>query len=265
MNSNWRSFNIHEVWLRRNLATMIASREIKVRYRQSLLGFAWAGVRPLAMVFSFTYLFGKMAGLPSDGVPYPVYVASAMLAWDFFANIVTGCAGSVTQNRVMVERVYCPRILFPLSAVIVSLFDFFVTALVLVGLFAIAGFMPSKNIVYLPFLLLCVVVLSMSVGLWLAALAVWLRDVKYTVGYVLQFLLLLTPVGYGAASVPTKYAAIVNANPMATMIEAFRWCILGTAGPSLEHIAFAAGITAALLVGGALFFNSLERSFADVI
>ena len=265
MKSNWRAVDPTELWGRRHLVRMLAVQEIKARYKQSILGGLWAVVRPLILMIVFTYLFGSVANLPASGVPYPVFVFAALIAWDLFANIVIGCASSITSNKVLVERLYCPRILFPVSAVFVAIFDFAIAFAVFCVLMLLLGVIPSANIIWLPVLMLAVVLTGLAVGLWLAAIAVWLRDVKFVVTYLMQLMLLLTPVGYGAAAVPEKYAFIVSWNPMASMVEAFRWSLLGTPGPDLQFGLMAAGVTAVLLVGGVLFFNTLERSFADVI
>lgn len=244
---------------------MLAMRDIKVRYKQSILGGLWAVVRPLMLMIVFTYLFGAVANLPTNGLPYPVFVFAALIAWDLFANIVIGCASSITSHKVLVEKLYCPRLLFPVSSVFVAIFDFAIAFAVFCILMLLLGVVPSANIFWLPVLMLAVILTGLAVGLWLAAIAVWLRDVKFVVTYLVQLMLLLTPVGYGAAAVPEKFAFIVSWNPMASMVEAFRWSLLGTPGPDLQFGLMSTGLIAVLLAGGILFFNTLERSFSDVI
>jgi lipopolysaccharide transport system permease protein len=263
--SNWRAVDPSELWVRRYLVWMLTVRDIKVRYKQSVLGFMWAVVRPLMLMIVFSYLFGSIANLPNNGLPYPVFVFAALIAWDLFANIVQGCANSITSNKAAVEKLYCPRLLFPISAVLVALFDFAITFFVFCVLLLAFGIPPSGNIIWLPLLVLAVVFAGLSVGLWLAPVAVWLRDVKYAVSYMLQLMLLLTPIGYGATAVPEKFAFIVTWNPMASLVETFRWSLLGTVSPSLHIGLISAGVISILLIGGVLFFNTLERSFADVI
>lgn len=265
MKSNWRAVDPGELWARRHLLWMLVVRDIKVRYKQSLFGGLWAVARPLMLMLVFTYLFGTVAKLPADGVPYPVFVFAALIAWDLFANIVLGCASSVTSHKVVVEKLYCPRLLFPLSAIFVAIFDFSIAFAVFCVLMLFLGVVPSVNIIWLPLLVVAVILAGLSVGLWLAAIAVWLRDVKFVVTYLVQLMLLLTPVGYGAAAIPEKFAFLTSLNPMASMVEAFRWSLLGTTGPDWQFALMSAGVTATLLVGGTLFFNTLERSFADVI
>jgi lipopolysaccharide transport system permease protein len=263
--SSWRAIDPAEMWMRRHLALMLSVREIRIRYKQSMMGGLWAVVRPLVMMLVFTFLFGSVAKLSGGDVPYPLYVFAALIGWDLFANVVTGCAGSITKNRVLVERMYCPRLLFPLSSVMVALFDFAIAGVIFAVLMALMGVAPSPNIVWLPLLVLGVVLAGLSVGLWLAAMAVWLHDVKFAVTYLMQLLLLLTPVGYGAANVPEKYAFIVTYNPMATLVEAFRWSILGVPMPEASAAGLSAAVLAVMLGGGLMFFNALERSFADVV
>ncbi len=265
LTTSWRAISLEELWTRRHLAWMLTVREIKVRYKQSVLGSAWAIIRPLIMVAVFTFLFGMVAKLPGEGIPYPVYVLAALIGWDLFANVVIGAAHSITTNKAVVQKVYCPRLLFPLSALMVGLFDFIIAAVLLALLMLIIGVTPSINIIWLPLLIIAVLLVGLSLGLWLAAAAVWLHDVKFIVTYLIQLLMLLTPVGYGAAQVPESAAWIVTYNPMAVLAEAFRWSILGLPAPDLTHVFHATGITAALLFGGLLFFNALERSFADVV
>jgi lipopolysaccharide transport system permease protein len=265
MKSNWRAVHLAEIWDRRNLLWVLACSDIKSRYKQSAFGFVWAVIRPLMLMIVFVYLFGTIANLPADGHPYPIFVFSALIAWDLFAKIVQGCSSSVISHKVMVERLYCPRLLFPISAVLVALFDFLITFAVFCVLMLVFGVTPSSNIIWLPLLVLIVVLAGLSVGIWLAAISVWLRDVKFAVTYILQFMLLLTPVGYGARAVPEKFSYIVSWNPMSSVVEAFRWSLLGAASPSLYSVLIATAVLSALLIGGILFFNTLERSFADVI
>lgn len=263
--TTWRAVSPQELWARRHLAWMLAVREVKVRYKQSALGGAWAVIRPLVMMVVFTFLFGVVAKLPGEGVPYPVYVLAALIGWDLFANIVIGSAHSITSNKAVVQKVYCPRLLFPLSSLLVALFDFVIAACLLALVMLALGVTPSPNIFWLPLLIGAVMLVGLSLGLWLAAAAVWLHDIKYVVVYIVQLLLLLTPVGYGARQIPDSFAWIVHYNPMAVLVEAFRWSILGLPAPEMAQVAYAGGVTAVMLLGGLFFFNALERSFADVV
>lgn len=263
--STWRAIAPSELWARRHLAWMLSVREIKVRYKQSALGAAWAVIRPLVMMVVFTFLFGTLAQLPDEGVPYPIYVFAALIGWDLFANVVLGSATSITANKSVVQKVYCPRLLFPLSSLLVALFDFVIAAAILTVLMVFMDVTPSANIVWLPLLVIAVLLVGLSIGLWLAAAAVWLHDIKFVVGYLIQLVMLLTPVGYGAKNIPESLSWIITINPMATLVELFRWSILGVAAPDAMYIGYAAAATGVLLAGGLYFFNALERSFADVV
>lgn len=265
MKSAWRSVDPVELWTRRHLIWMLAVRDIKIRYKQSILGVLWAIVRPIMLMFVFTYLFGTLADLSTHGAPYPLYVFSALIAWDLFANIVQGSANSVISHKVLVEKIYCPRLLFPMVAAVVAFFDFIVAFGIYCILMLLLGYPPPHYVVWLPAFVLLVILVGLSIGVWLAALAVWLRDVKYAVTYLLQVMLLLTPVGYAASVVPVRWSFIVTLNPMAPVLEGFRWALLGTPGPQMEVLAWGIGAATALLLGGVIFFNALERTFADVI
>lgn len=244
---------------------MLMVREVKSRYKQSLLGGLWAVIQPLMTVVVFTYLFGEVAGLPTHDIPYPIYVYAGLLGWNVFAGVVDGSATSIISNRVVVERVYCPRLLFPISSILVTMFDLMISFCMFCVLIAFYGYMPSTHIVFLPLLILLAIVTGLSLGLWLAAIAVWLRDVKFITTYLIQLLLLLTPVGYGASNIPEAYQFLITYNPMAPLVDLFRWCILGTDLPALTTMVSASSVMLVMLIGGVFFFNSLEKSFADVI
>jgi len=263
--SSWRSIHPTELWARRHLAWMLFTRGVKSRYKQSMFGMLWAVVNPLVTIVTFSFLFGTVAHMPTGGIPYPVYTYAALLAWNLFAGVVRDCSNSVTTNRVMVERIYCPRLILPLSTVLLSLFDFAISFVLFGVVMLIFGYTPSANIIFLPLLLLLVILAGLSVGLWLAAASVWLHDIKFVVSYVIQLLLLLTPVGYGAASIPARFSFIVKYNPMATLCEAFRWCLLGTPMPVVASATISSFVLILLLIGSLVFFNEMERSFADVI
>jgi len=254
-----------KIWDRRNLILLLASTEIKLRYKQSLLGGLWAVVRPVMLMLVFTYLFGTLAKLDSAGIPYPAFVFAALIAWDLFANIVQGCTTSVTSHKKLVEKLYCPRLLFPLSSVAVALFDFAIALCVLGVLACIWGMPLTLNILWLPLLVIGIIIAGLSVGLWLAAITVWLRDMKFAVAYLLQVMLLLTPVGYGAAAVPQKFSFIVDLNPLSALIQGFRWSLLGAELPKTDTIVLSITITTILLGAALWFFTRIEKTFADVI
>jgi lipopolysaccharide transport system permease protein len=265
MRSAWRAIDPVELWARRRLMWTLAARDITVRYKQAVLGALWAIVRPVLLMIVFTYLFGTLADLSTHGAPYPLYVFSALIAWDLFANIVQGSANSVISQKALVEKIYCPRLLFPIVAVLVACFDFILAFGIYCILMLLLGYPPPQNIVWLPGFVLLVILVGFSIGVWLAAVAVWFRDVRYAVTYLLQVMLLLTPVGYAASIVPERWSFIVTLNPMAPLLEGFRWALLGTPGPQMQALGWGIGAATIMLIGGLIFFNALERTFSDVI
>ena len=254
-----------EIWKRRYLLAFLIVTEIKARYKQTAIGFAWAVIRPLTMVLVLTFLFGGVAGLPSGDVPYPLFVFSGLLLWQFFANVVTGCASSIIANRPLVDRIYCPRVILPISAIGVATFDLLIGAALYMVIMLVFGMVPPIQGLYAPLILLFVAITGLAVGLWLAAIAVWLRDIKFAVTYLLQLGLLLTPVGYASVAVPDGFSLMLLLNPMASAIDMFRWAMFGTDAPALSAILASLGISALLMIAGLRFFAALERSFADVI
>ena len=228
-----RSLDVNELWSRRYLATYLSGNLIRRRYKQTALGFAWAVIRPLVLVFTFTYLFNSVSKLDAPAnIPYSLFVFCGVLGWDLFANIVTNCANSIITNRPIVDRIYCPRLILPISAVLVAAFDFLVVACLFSGMFIIFGYKPSHNILFAPFIIVGIAACGFAVGLGLGAIAVWFRDVRFAVSYLLQLMMLLTPVGYAATAVPEKFNFLMTMNPMAMMIEALRWSVFATELPS---------------------------------
>jgi homopolymeric O-antigen transport system permease protein len=261
-----RALNVSDLWARRHLATYLSANLIRRRYRQTAIGFLWAIVRALGLVAVFSYLFGTISNLNSNiEIPFPLFVFCGVLAFDLFSNIVIGCANSIITNRPIVDRVYCPRLILPISAVLVAGFDFAIVLSLFALMFFVFGFVPSLNIVFAPLIIIGVVLCGFALGLSLGAVAVWFRDVRFAVAYVLQLLMLVTPVGYAASAVPTKFSFLVTLNPMAIMIEALRWSFFATPLPS--PLLIAAGVAEIGLMLGIGFwcFAMLERAFADVI
>ncbi len=265
MKSNWRSISPQELWNRRSLVWLLTVRDIKARYKQSVLGLFWLVVRPIIIVTIFSYVFGSVAKLPSNDIPYPLFVFAALIAWELFSSIIIGCANSIVSNKVIVERIYCPRLIFPIGTVLAAIFDFLFAFLVFLVILLVYGRYPNSEIIWLPILALGVIFAGLSIGIWLAAISVWFRDIKFAVTYLVQLMLLLTPIGYGQNVIPKTYYFIVLLNPLSSLIEAFRWCLLGTVAPNITSLLISSLIIFILLTGGILFFNKLERSFADVI
>jgi len=255
-----------DLWRYRELFYFLAWRDILVRYKQTAIGMAWALLRPFLTMVVFTVVFGKLAKLPSDGVPYPILVFAAMLPWQFFANALSGCSDSVIANANMISKVYFPRLIVPASAVIVSFVDFLVSGIILLGLMAWYNFIPGWRIIALPFLLAIGFAAALGGGLWLASVNVKYRDFRHVVPFIVQFGLYISPVGFSSSIVPEKWRLIYSVNPMVGVIDGFRWAILGGETELyLPGFALSLGLVGLLLASGIWYFCLTERTFADVI
>ena len=255
-----------DLWNYRELFYFLAWRDILVRYKQTVIGIAWALIRPFLTMVVFTVVFGNLAKLPSEGVPYPILVFAAMLPWQFFANSLTESSNSLIVNSNLISKVYFPRLIVPASAVIVSFVDFLISGMILLGLMAWYNFVPSWRIVTLPLLILIAFAAAMGVGLWLASLNVQYRDFRYIVPFIVQFGLYISPVGFSSQVVPQQWRFIYSLNPMVGVIDGFRWAILG--GESqiyLPGFILSLAIVVLLLWSGICYFRRMERTFADVI
>ena len=255
-----------DLWRYRELFYFLAWRDILVRYKQTAIGVAWALIRPVLTMIVFTVVFGKLAKLPSGGVPYPILVFSAMLPWQFFANALSECSNSLITNANLISKVYFPRLVVPTSAVIVSFVDFLISGIILLGLMAWYDFVPSWRILTLPLFILIAFAAAMGAGLWLAALNVKYRDFRYIVPFIIQFGLYVSPVGFSSSIVPESWRWLYSLNPMVGVIDGFRWAILGGETQLyLPGFLLSAGFVVLLLVSGIQYFRAYERSFADVI
>ncbi|MGK7903697.1 MAG: ABC transporter permease [Hormoscilla sp.] len=255
-----------DLWRYRELFYFLAWRDILVRYKQTAIGMAWALIRPFLTMVVFTVVFGKLAKLPSDGVPYPILVFAAMLPWQFFANALSECSNSLLSNAHLISKVYFPRLIVPASAVIVSFVDFLVSGMILLGLMAWYNFIPSWRILTLPFFMAIAFAAAMGGGLWIASLNVKYRDFRYIVGFLVQFGLYISPVGFSSNVVPQQWRLIYSINPMVGVIDGFRWAILG--GKSMLYLpgfALSLGLVLLILSSGIWYFRKMERTFADVI
>jgi lipopolysaccharide transport system permease protein len=255
-----------DLWRYRELFFFLAWRDILVRYKQTAIGVAWSVIRPLATMLVFTVVFGRLAKLPSNGVPYPVMVYAAMLPWQFFANALAESSNSLTDNANLLTKVYFPRLIVPASAVIVSLVDFFISAVILCAIMAWYRFVPDLKILFLPAFLLMALLAAFGSGLWLAALNVKYRDFRYVVPFLVQFGLYISPVGFSSAIVPDKWRTYYFLNPMVGVIDGFRWAILGRAFPvNWPGFLVSALLVVLIFAGGVLYFRNMERSFADLV
>lgn len=255
-----------DIWRYRELFYFLAWRDILVRYKQTAIGIAWALIRPFLTMVVFTVVFGNIANLPSEGVPYPILVFAAMLPWQFFANALSECSNSLLRNSNLISKVYFPRLIVPASAVIVSFVDFLISGMILLALMAWYNFVPNWRILTLPLFILIAFAAAIGGGLWLAALNVQYRDFRYIVPFIVQFGLYISPVGFSSSVVPEQWRWLYSLNPMVGVIEGFRWAILGRdtnfygAGFLLSLV-----IVALLLISGVWYFRKMERTFADVI
>jgi len=238
---------------------------VKVRYKQTLLGAAWAILQPLLTMVVFSIFFGKLARMPSDGVPYPLFAYVALVPWTFFANGLTLASNSLVANQTLLRKVYFPRLVIPVSAVAAGLIDFGIAFVVLLGLAARYGVPLTVNMIWLPALVLLALVTALGVGLWFAALNVLYRDIQYVVPFLVQVWLYATPIVYPSSLVPERWRTLYAINPMVGVVEGFRWALLGTGtapGPMILVSGIAAVVT---LIGGMFFFRRMEKTFSDVV
>jgi lipopolysaccharide transport system permease protein len=255
-----------DLWRYRELFYYLAWRDILVRYKQTFLGVAWAAIRPLLTMGVFTLVFGKFANLPSDGVPYPILVFTALLPWQFFSTAVSEGSGSLVNNAGMISKIYFPRLIVPAAAVAVSMVDFLVSLAILALFMALYGVSPGWRALWLPCFMLLGMVLTAALAILFAALNVRYRDFRYVVGFVVQFGLFVSPVGFSLSVVPERWQLVYGLNPMVGIIEGFRWCLTGAGGPlNAQLVALSAATSLALLAVAIAYFRGTERSFADVI
>lgn len=253
-----------DLWRYRELFYFLAWRDILVRYKQTAIGVAWALIRPLLTTVVFVFVFGKVAKLPSDGVPYPIFVFAALLPWQFFANAFAEAGNSLISNANMISKVFFPRLVVPASAVIVGFVDFLISGVLLVGSMLWYGVVPDWRIVALPLFLVLAVAIAMGAGLWIAALNVQYRDFRYIIPFVVQFGLYVSPVGFSSAVVPEQWRLLYSLNPMVGVIDGFRWAILGT--PLYwPGVALSLALVLVIAITGFLYFRKVEKYFADVI
>ena len=261
----WISLKLGDLWRYRELIYFLTWRDIKVRYKQTVLGGAWAIIQPFFTMVVFSLFFGKLAKVPSDGLPYPIFAYAALVPWTFFANGLSQSSNSLVGSANLIKKVYFPRLVVPISSVISGVFDFILAFVVLLGMMLYYGIFPTVNIVWLPLLLLLTLTNSLGVGLWLSTLNVQFRDVRYTVPFLTQFWLFSTPIAYPSSLLSQPWRTLYGINPMVGVVEGFRWALLGTDTAPGPIIMVSSLVALALLVGGAFYFKRLEKSFADVI
>ena len=258
--------NFGELWQYKELLFFLAWRGILVRYKQTIIGIGWAVIQPILIMIVFTVIFGKLAKLPSDGIPYPILIFVALLPWQFFSNALTQSSQSVVGNNALVSKIYVPRLIIPASTIVAAMVDFGISFIVLIGLMAWYQIVPGVEIVFLPLFFLLAVATALGAGLWLSALNVEYRDVRYVVPFIVRMGLYISPVGFLSSIVPEKYQLIYSLNPMVGVIDGFRWCLLGgKVPPNWTGFWISVVIVTVLLITGAYYFRRMESEFADVI
>ncbi len=257
--------NFRELWVYRELLYFLIWRDIKVRYKQTAIGGAWAIIQPFFAMVIFSLFFGKLARLPSEGIPYPIFTYCALVPWTYFANSLGQATNSLVEHRVVITKIYFPRLILPLSSVLGALIDFAIAFLVLVGMMFYYHIAPSPQFYLMPLFLLLLILTAFSAGLWLSALNVEYRDVRYAVGFLIQLWLFASPVAYSSSLVPQKWRFLYGLNPMVGVIEGFRSVLLGKPLPQLDTLLFSCIAILLFLFGGILYFKRMEATFADIV
>jgi lipopolysaccharide transport system permease protein len=261
----WVSLMLHELWEYRELLYFLTWRDIKVRYKQTALGAAWAIIQPLFTMLVFSLFFGRLAKVPSDGIPYPIFAFTALVPWTFFVNGLAQSSNSLVGSSNLITKVYFPRLTIPISAVLSGVVDFAIAFLVLLGMMAWYRVMPSLNMLWLPLFLLLAFVTALGVGLWLSALNVQYRDVRYILPFVTQFWMFATPIAYPSTLLTEPWRTVYGLNPMVGVVEGFRWALLGAGTAPGPMILVSSVASLLILIGGALYFRRMEKTFADVV
>jgi lipopolysaccharide transport system permease protein len=263
--AGWTSLGFRELWEYRELLYFLTWRDIKVRYKQTVLGAGWAIIQPFFMMVVFSVFFGRLAHVPSDGIPYPVFAFCALLPWQLFANAVAESSNSLVANERLITKVYFPRLLVPISAVLGGLVDFGVAFAILLLMMVFYGIRPGWAVIALPAFIFLAMVTALGVGLWFSALNVKYRDVRYTINFVIQFWLLATPVAYPSSLIPVRWRPLYGLNPMAGVVEGFRWALLGKSEGPGRLLAVSVAVVILIFVVGLYYFRRMEGQFADVV
>ena len=261
----WQLINFRELIEYRDLFYFLVLRDIKVRYKQTVLGGLWAIIQPFFMMVVFTLFFGTLAKVPSDNVPYPIFNYSAMVAWTYFANAISYSSTSLVQNNVLISKVYFPRLIAPLTPVLAFLLDFVIAFVILIGMMLYYQIYPTVMTLILPLLVILIVFTAGGVGMFLAALNTNYRDIQFTITFLVQFWMFASPVVYPASMIPEKYHLLYALNPMTGIIEGFRSALLGTTAFPTQMVLISASVSIIIFIAGVLYFRQTERYFADVI
>jgi len=261
----WAWPKFRELWEYRELLFFLVWRDIKVRYKQTVLGAAWAIIQPFFTMVIFSLFFGRLANVPSDGLPYPIFSYAALVPWTFFATALTQASNSLVLSANMVKKIYFPRLTLPIATVLAGIVDFALAFLVLMGMMLFYGLTPTIKVLWLPLFLLLALITSLGVSLWLSAMNVQFRDVHYTIPFLTQAWLFVTPIAYPSSLLPEHWRTLYGLNPMAGVVEGFRWALLGTDTVPGPMTFVSAVVALALFIGGAFYFRHMEQNFADVL
>jgi lipopolysaccharide transport system permease protein len=261
----WSALNLSDLWAHREMLYFLIWSDLKLRYKQTSLGAFWAVLQPFLTMVVYSVFLGRLARVPSDGIPYPLFVYTALVPWTYFSNALSQSSLSLLRYERVITKVYFPRLIVPLSAVAAGLVDLGITFVLLVGIVIYYGLMPGLAIVMLPVFVLVATVTALAVSLWLSALNVQYRDVRYTVPFLVQVWMFVSPVIYPSSLVPERWHLLYGLNPMAGVVEGFRWSLLGQDNPSVPIMAASFSMTLIILIGGLYYFRRMERTFADVV
>lgn len=264
--SGFTALNLRDLWLYRELVFFMVWRDIKVRYKQTLLGAAWAILQPVLTMLAMFFLFGKVAKLPTDNVPYPIFSYTALLPWGLFVAALNQGSRSLTSNHNMITKVYFPKLILPLASVVAGLVDFAIASIILVALFIYYKTTPAWSLLWtLPLFLLLAIITALGVALWLSAINVKYRDVNYVLPFLTQFWFFATPVGYSAKAISEKWQLVYSLNPMAGVVNGFRWALLGIGNGPDAGLWVSVAISIVILITGLFYFRNMEKTFADTI
>lgn len=261
----WVSLKLSELWEYRELLYFLTWRDIKVRYKQTVLGAAWAIIQPFFTMVVFSLFFGKLGKIPSDGIPYPIFSYAALVPWQFFANGLRQSSSSLVIGANIIKKIYFPRLTMPIATVLSGTVDFGLAFIVLLLMMLFYGIVPTLNVLWLPCFLLLALITSLGVGLWFAAMNVQFRDVRYTVPFIIQFWLFATPIAYPSSMLSEPWRTLYGINPMVGVVEGFRWALLGTNTAPGLIIIVSFLVALVLLVSGTFYFRRMEKTFADVV
>ncbi len=261
----WVSLNFGELWSYRELLYFLVWRDIKIRYKQTLLGASWAIIQPFLTMVVFSLFFGKLAKIPSDGIPYPIFSFAALVPWTMFASGLSQASNSLVSSSNMIKKVYFPRLTMPIASVFGCILDFVLAFVLLLGMVFYYGMTPTMNVVWLPLFLMLTLATSLGVSLWLSALYVKFRDVRHAIPFLIQIWLFATPIAYPSSLLGEPWRTLYGINPMTGVVEGFRWALLGSQMPSGWMIFVSSLVALMVLISGAFYFRRMERTFADVV